>query len=86
MVGRLCNQYLKVHKCEICDRSDFHEFYTIKSLREGDFGVKIKKNLISGFIWGREIPYAYAHSNFKNAVPSKHAEHTHQGLMLTLSI
>ncbi len=29
-------------KCEIFDRSDFHDFYTIKSLWEGDFGVKIK--------------------------------------------
>jgi hypothetical protein len=32
---------LKVPKCEIFDRSDFHDFYTIKSLWEGDFGVKI---------------------------------------------
>ncbi len=30
-------------KCEIFDRSDFPDFYTIKSLRVGDFGVKIKK-------------------------------------------
>ncbi len=29
-------------KCEIFDRSDFHDFYSIKSLWEGDFGVKIK--------------------------------------------
>jgi hypothetical protein len=33
--------YLKVPKREIFDRSDFPDFYTIKSLREGDFGVKI---------------------------------------------
>jgi hypothetical protein len=33
---------LKVPKCEIFDRSDFHNFYHIKSLWEGDFGVKIK--------------------------------------------
>ncbi len=32
---------LKVPKCEIFHRSDFHDFYTIKSPREGDFGVKI---------------------------------------------
>ncbi len=32
----------KVPKCEIFDRSDFDDFYTIKSLCEGDFGVKIK--------------------------------------------
>ncbi len=39
---------LKVPKREIFDRSDFPDFYTIKSLREGDFGVKIwkiKKNI-----------------------------------------
>ncbi len=32
-------------KCEIFDLSDFPDFYTIKSLRVGDFGVKIKKFL-----------------------------------------
>ncbi len=32
---------LKVPKCEIFDRSDFNDFYTIKSLREGDCWVKI---------------------------------------------
>jgi len=36
---------LKVPKREIFDRSDFSDFYTIKSLRVGDFGVKIKKNV-----------------------------------------
>jgi hypothetical protein len=29
----------------VFDRSDFPDFYTIKSLREGDFGVKIRKIL-----------------------------------------
>ncbi len=33
---------LKVPKREIFDRSDFPDFYTIKSLRVGDLGVKIK--------------------------------------------
>jgi hypothetical protein len=36
---------LKVPKREIFDRSDFPDFYTIKSLRVGDFGVKIEKIL-----------------------------------------
>jgi hypothetical protein len=36
---------LKVPKREIFDRSDFPDFYTIKSLRVGDFTVKIKTNL-----------------------------------------
>jgi hypothetical protein len=35
--------FLKVPKREIFDRSDYPDFYTIKSLRVGDFGVKIKK-------------------------------------------
>ncbi len=35
--------FLKVAKCEIFDRSYFPDFYTIKSLCEVDFGVKIKK-------------------------------------------
>ena len=34
---------LKVPKREIFDRSDFHDFYTIKPLRVGDFGVKTEK-------------------------------------------
>ncbi len=34
---------LKVPKREIFDRSDFPDFYTTKSLRVGDFKVKIKK-------------------------------------------
>jgi hypothetical protein len=35
------NFSLQVAKCEIFDRSDFHDFYTIKPLLVGDFGVKI---------------------------------------------
>ncbi len=27
-------------KCEIFDRSDFHDFYTIKPVWVGDFGAK----------------------------------------------
>ncbi len=39
------HSFLKVPKREIFDRSDFPGFYTVKSLRVGDFGVKIKKFL-----------------------------------------
>jgi hypothetical protein len=39
----LASSTLKVPKREIFDRSDFPDFYTMKSLRVGDFGVKIKK-------------------------------------------
>jgi hypothetical protein len=49
--------------------SDFHDFDTIKSLQEGDFGVKI--HFFYGFIWSHEIPYAYAQSNFKELIPFK---------------
>ncbi len=38
----LHSSLLKVPKREIFDRSDFPDFYTMKSLRVGDFGVKIK--------------------------------------------
>ncbi len=31
---------LKVPKCEIFDRSDFHDFYSIKPVWVGDFGAK----------------------------------------------
>ena len=34
---------LKVPKHEIFNRSDFPDFYTMKSLRVGDLGVKIKQ-------------------------------------------
>ncbi len=40
---KVTTTHLKVPKCEIFDRSDFPHFYTIKSLRVGDFRVKIKK-------------------------------------------
>jgi hypothetical protein len=45
MAGRVKNRFfsLKVPKREIFDRSDFPDFYTMKSLRVGDFGVKIIK-------------------------------------------
>jgi hypothetical protein len=33
--------HLKVPKCEIFDRSDFHDFYSIKPFWVGDFGAKI---------------------------------------------
>jgi hypothetical protein len=33
--------HLKVPKCEIFDRSDFHDFYSIKPVWVGDFGAKI---------------------------------------------
>jgi hypothetical protein len=43
---------LKVPKREILDRSDFPDFYAIKSLRVGDFGVLAKKFF---FLWSFEV-------------------------------
>jgi len=64
---------LKVPKCKIFHRSDLNDFYTIKSLREGDCGVKIKKikNKYLGVHLGPRIPYAYAQSNFKERISFK---------------
>jgi hypothetical protein len=42
---KILSHNLKVPKREIFDRSDFPDFYTIKSLRVGDFGFKIKNCL-----------------------------------------
>ncbi len=41
-LNHVCKIGLKVPKREIFDRSDFPDFYTMKSLCVGDFGVKIK--------------------------------------------
>ncbi len=64
----VCKQaWLKVPKREIFDRSDFPDFYTIKSLHVGDFRVKMGKIFknIQGFIQGCNVPYAYAQSIFR---------------------
>ncbi len=42
--------FLKVPKCEILDRSDFHYFYTIKPFRVDDFVVKILTYYVK--FWG----------------------------------
>ena len=44
-------------KREIFDRSDFPDFYIIKSLCVGDFGVKIKKffKIIMGSFGGAKL-------------------------------
>ncbi len=66
-VNALITEHFKVPKHEIFDRSDFPNFYTINSLRVGDFRVKMKKFFtnIQGFIQGCKVPYAYAQSIFK---------------------
>ncbi len=68
------NRNLKVPKREIFDRSDFPDFYTIKSSWVGDLLVKI-------------LTY---YSSFERAKPhlvsDAHAEHTRKELMRMLSI
>ncbi len=75
-------------KCEIFDRSDFHDFCTLKSQQEGDFRVKIKKiyKIVRGSFGAAKFLTHMLCLILRSAVPSKHAEHTHQGLMRTLSI
>ncbi len=66
---------LKVPKCEIFDRSDFPDFYTIKSSWVGDLVVKI---------------LTYYFLLFEGAKPhlvsDAHAKHTHKELMRMLSM
>jgi hypothetical protein len=74
-------------KCEIFHRSDYHDFYTIKSLREGDFGVTIKFFLIfRGSFRAAKFPTHMLSLILRSAGPSKHAEHKHQRLIHILSI
>jgi hypothetical protein len=75
---------LKVPKCEIFDRSDFHDFYTISSLLYGRATLGFKKNIFYKYLGahlGRMLSLL-----LKIAVLSKRAEHTHQELMGTLNI
>jgi hypothetical protein len=66
---------LKVPKCEIFDRSDFPDFYTIKSSWVGDLVVKI---------------LTYYFLLFEGAKPhlfsDAHAKHTRKELMRMLSM
>jgi hypothetical protein len=48
---------LKVPKCEIFDRSDFHYFYTIKPFWIDDFGVKILTYFFK--FWGSQASFSF---------------------------
>ncbi len=71
-------QIIKVPKCAIFDSLDFHDFYTIKSLQEGDFGVKIKKfkQIFRGSFGAAKFLTRLVSEILRIAVPSKHAEHS----------
>ncbi len=60
----------------------------MKSLWEGDFGDKIKnkKYIFRGSFGAAKFLTRMLSLILRSAAPSKHAEHTHQGLMRTLSI
>ena len=79
---------LKVPKREIFDRSDFPDFYTLQSLRVGDFGVKIKKikKIFRGSFVAAKFLTHMLSLILRSAIPSQHAEHTHQFLKPMLSI
>jgi hypothetical protein len=63
-----------VPKFEIFDRSDFHDFYTIKPFWVGDIVVKIK--LVIEIFWGTT----------SHLISSECTEHTRKELMHMLSI
>jgi hypothetical protein len=50
-------QHLKVPKCEILDRSDFHYFYTINPFWVDDFGVKILTYYFN--FWGSQASFIF---------------------------
>ena len=51
------NNCLKVPKCEIFDRSDFHYFYTIKPFWVDDFVVKILNYYFN--FWGSQASFSF---------------------------
>ena len=51
------NLFLKVPKCEIFDRSDFHYFYTIKPFWVDDFVVKILTYYFN--FWGSQASFSF---------------------------
>jgi hypothetical protein len=61
---------------EVFDRSDFHDFYTIKSQRDGDFGVKIKivLKIFRGLLGAAKFLMRLVSLILRSVVPSKHAE------------
>jgi hypothetical protein len=79
---------LKVPQCEIFNHSDFHDFYTIKSIWNGNLVVKIKKfiQIFRGPFRAVKFLTHILSLILRSTVPSKHAEHIHQELMRTLSI
>jgi hypothetical protein len=55
--GRQYMRMLKVPKCEILDRSDFHYFYTIKPFWVDVFVVKILTYYFN--FWGSQASFSF---------------------------
>jgi hypothetical protein len=55
--GLISRRLLKVPKCEILDRSDFHYFYTIKPFRVDNFVVKILTYYFH--FWGSQASFIF---------------------------
>ncbi len=76
-------KYLKVSKCEIFDRSDFHDFLHQNVSTGGRLWVNFFKYIFRGPFGTAEFLTRILSLILRSAVPSKHAEHTHQELMRT---
>jgi hypothetical protein len=76
---------LKVPKCEIFHRSDFNDFTPWSLYGRATLGLKLKKlkNIFRGSFGAAKFLTRMLSLILRSAVPSKHAEHTHQGLMRT---
>jgi hypothetical protein len=53
----ILSTFLKVPKCEISHRSDFHYFYTIKPFWIDDFEVKILTYFFK--FWGSQASFSF---------------------------
>ncbi len=53
----MSRSFLKVPKCEIFNRSDFHYFYAIKPFWIDDFGVKILTYFL--MFWGSQASFSF---------------------------
>ncbi len=77
--------YLKVPKREIFDRSDFPNFYTIKSSSVGDLLVKILTYYFN--FWGSYAAFSFWRAYWAYASGTDaYAQHAHQFLMRMLRV
>ncbi len=83
-VAASCSDMLKVPKCEIFYRSDFHYFYTIKPFWIDDFGVKILTYFFK--FWGSQASFSFLCASWAYGEGADaYAQHAHQFLTRMLS-